>query len=63
MEHGCFPSAVLASIPTLSAGIEAEPQFVENVLIPFLCRSSVVSRFLIDASEDLLSVTLCLMYY
>lgn len=64
VEHGCFPSAVLASIPTLSAGIEAEPQFVENVLIPFLCRSSVVSRFLIDASEDLLSdVTLCLMYY
>lgn len=63
MEHGCFPSAVLASIPTLSAGIEAEPQFVVNVLIPFLCRSSVVSRFLIDASEDLLSVTLCLMYY
>lgn len=63
MEHGCFPSAVLASIPTLSVGIEAEPQFVENVLIPFLCRSSVVSRFLIDASEDLLSVTLCLMYY
>lgn len=36
VEHGCFPSAILASIPTLSAGIEAEPQFVVNVLIPFL---------------------------